>query len=194
MNAETEPRQPARARHDGVRPEAADRARGGLSAWSILSGVLVAFGAFVLLSAIVGAVLVAAGLAEDGIRPGQATPVGIGAGIGVVLAQFLAYLWGGYTAGRMARGSGVGNGLAVPIVGLLLVLAVGGMLAAVTDTTRAADVQQLPLPLGRLTDIVTGVGIGLLVAMLLGGALGGVMGARWHSKLEDRKALRRPSA
>lgn len=194
MNAETEPRSPdARARDDAVRPEAADRVRGGLSAWSILSGVLVAFGAFVILSAILGAVLAAAGLAEDGIRPEQATAIGLGAGVGVVLAQFLAYLWGGYTAGRMARGSGVGNGLAVPIVGLLLVLALGGMLAAVTDATRAADMQQLPLPLGRLTDIVTGVGIGLLVAMFLGGALGGMTGARWHAKLEDR-ALRRPSA
>lgn len=164
-----------------------DRARGGLSLWSILSGVLVAFGAFVVLSAIVGAILIATGVAERGIQPDDATAAGIGAGIGLIVAQLLAYLWGGYAAGRMARGSGALNGLLVPIVALVVVAILGGILAAAADAD-AADVQRLPLPLGDLTDIAAGVGIALLVVMLLGGVLGGMLGARWHTKLEDREA------
>lgn len=171
-------------RHDYV----PDRTRGGVSFWSVLSGVLVAFGAFIVLSAIIGAILAATGMAEGGVQSSEIRDASIGAGIGLVVAQFLAYLWGGYTAGRMARGSGSMNGLLVPIVALIFVAALGAILAAVTGTSAdaaAAEAQSLPLPLGSLADIGTGVGIGLLVAMLLGGVLGGSLGQRWHTKLEN---------
>jgi hypothetical protein len=166
-----------------------DRARGGLSLWSILSGVLVALGAFVVLSSIVGGILAATGVAEGGISAEEATTAGVGAGIGIVIAQFLSYTWGGYTAGRMARGSGLVNGILVPIVAIVLVAILGAVIAGITSAATdvgASDVQKLPLPLGSLGDIGTGVGIGLLIAMLLGGALGGWLGARWHTKLEER--------
>lgn len=172
------------------RPAAAnsvDSARGGVSFWSILSGVFVAFGAFVVLSAIVGAILAATGIAEGGIKADEATTVGLGAGIGLVVAQLLAYLWGGYTAGRMARGSGIANGVLVAVAALVLVIVLGGIVAAVTGAASgvgASDVQKLPLPLGKLSDIGTGVGIGVLVAMFVGAATGGWLGARWHTKLE----------
>ncbi len=165
-----------------------DRTRGGVSFWSVLSGVLVAFGAFIVLSAIIGAILGAAGVAENGISSDEATTAGLAAGIGLIVAQFLAYLWGGYTAGRMARGSGFLNGLLVPIVALVFVAILGVILAAVTGASAdeaANTAQRLPLPLSDLSQIGTGVGIGVLVAMLLGGLLGGKLGSRWHSKLED---------
>ncbi|HVM19861.1 MAG TPA: hypothetical protein VM307_07865 [Egibacteraceae bacterium] len=164
-----------------------DRARGGVSLWSVLSGVLVAFGAFIVLAAIIGAVLAAVGAAAGGLRVEDAGTVGA-VGIGVIVAQFLAYLWGGYTAGRMARGSGWVNGLLVPVVAVVAVALLGAILAAVTGATPATaqqEAQQLPLPLADLGQLATGLGIGLLVAMLLGGALGGHLGARWHTKLED---------
>jgi hypothetical protein len=167
-----------------------DRARGGVSFWSVLSGVLVAFGAFIVLSAIIGAILAASGVAEGGIQSSEAGDAGLAVVIGLIVAQFLAYMWGGYTAGRMARGSGVLNGLLVPILALIFVAALGAIIAAVTGTSpeaAAADVntQALPLPLSDIGELATGLGIGLLAAMLLGGALGGGLGARWHTKLED---------
>lgn len=166
-----------------------DSARGGFSLWSVLSGVLVAFGAFIVISAIVSGILAAAGIAEGGIDVDEATTAGIGVAISLVIAQFLAYLWGGYTAGRMARGSGLLNGVLVPIVAIVLVVALGTIVAALVGDVQTPSVQELlPLPLSTARDIGTGVGIGLLVAMLLGGALGGLLGARWHSKLEDDKA------
>lgn len=171
-----------------VAPAAVDRARGGFSMGSVITGVLVAFGAFIVLSALIGAILAAIGMTEGSINAADMRNATIGAGIGLVLAQFLAYLWGGYTAGRMARGSGILNGILVPIIAIVLVALLGAIVAAVSgDVNVQAEVSQadLPLPLSDLADIGTGVGIGVLVAMLLGGALGGHLGSRWHSKLEN---------
>lgn len=168
-----------------------DRTRGGVSFVAVITGVVVAIGAFVVLSAIVGGILAALGVAEGGISPNEVSTIGIGSGIGLVIAQFLAYFWGGYTSGRMARGSGVMNGILVPIVAIILVVILGAVAAAITSSAtelRPSDVQQLPLPLGDLGDIGTVVGIALLVAMFVAGALGGARGQRWHTKLEKRES------
>ncbi len=180
-----EPTVHRRAEYDG---DAAtiDHARGGFSLMAILTGVVVSLGAMFLLTAIIGGIGVATGLSEG--VDATAVQVGWGVAIAVIVAQFLSYLWGGYTAGRMARGAGVLNGILVAIVALIFVAALGAILAAVTRTTpesAAADAQRLPLPLETMTDIGTGVGIGVLIAMLLGGALGGMLGQRWHTKLEN---------
>ena len=166
-----------------------DRTRGGLSPLGVITGLLVAFGAFVVLTALIGGILAATGVAEGGISAQEATEAGTAAGIGLVIAQFLAYLWGGYTAGRMARGSGILNGVLVPIVAIVLVAILGALVAGIADQTtdlRPGQIQQLPLPLGSLSDLGSIVGIALLVAMLVAGALGGAMGQRWHTKLEKR--------
>jgi hypothetical protein len=177
-----------------------ERARGGVSLWSILTGVVVAFGAFLLLSSIIGGILSAVGIAEGGIPSGsEAVEAGIGAGVGLVIAQFLSYLWGGYTAGRMARGKGLTNGILVPFLAIVLLLILGAIATAVASNISgvsaqdAQGVQELGLPLGELADIGTGIGIGMLVAMFLGGALGGKLGERWHSKLEERDVAERSS-
>jgi hypothetical protein len=180
------------ATRDDVRLERDPIARGGFSIPAIITGTVVAFGAFVVLAAIVGGILAATGIAENGITAGEVSDIGVGAGIGIVIAQFLAYFWGGYTAGRMARGSGVLNGILVPITAIILVAILGAIVAAIGDSTgvNANDVQQLPLPLGELADIGTIVGIALLAAMLVGGALGGAWGQRWHTRLERKESVR----
>lgn len=177
-----------------------DRARGGVSFWSILTGVVVAFGAFLLLSSIIGGILSALGIAEGGIPSGsEAVEAGIGAGIGLVIAQFLSYMWGGYTAGRMARGKGLTNGILVPVLAIVVLLVLGAIATFVANNVSgvsaqdAQGVQELGLPLGKLADIGTAIGIGMLVAMFLGGALGGKLGERWHSKLEEREMAERTS-
>ncbi|MDQ3784468.1 MAG: YrzE family protein [Actinomycetota bacterium] len=175
-----------------------ERARGGVSFWSILTGVVVAFGAFLLLSSIIGGILSVLGIAEGGIPSGsEAVEAGIGVGIGLVIAQFLSYLWGGYTAGRMARGKGLLNGILVPILAIVVLLVLGAIATVVASNVSgvsaqdAQRVQELGLPLGELADIGTATGIGILVAMLLGGTLGGKLGERWHSKLEEQEIAER---
>ena len=172
------------------RVEHAPRARGGLSPGGIITGVVVAFGAMFLLSALIGGIIAATGLTDENITAGDVVDAGVAGGIAFIIAQFLAYLWGGYTAGRMARGAGLLNGLLVPLVALILAFVVGAIAAAL----GAASDMNLPFQAGRLpleenVEIEYGVafGIAALVAMFLGGALGGLLGARWHTKLA-RKA------
>jgi hypothetical protein len=180
------------ATRDEVRLERNPIARGGFSIPAIVTGTIVAFGAFIVLAAIVGGILAATGIAENGITADEVSDVSLGAGIGIVIAQFLAYFWGGYTAGRMARGSGVLNGILVPITAIIIVAILGAIIAAIGNSAgvNAGDVQQLPLPLGELSDIGTVVGIALLAAMLIAGAFGGAWGQRWHTRLERREDVR----
>jgi hypothetical protein len=163
--------------------------RGGVSAGAILTGVLVAFGAMFLLSGIVAGVLVALDVLEEGVDSSQAIEAGVGAAIAVVITQLLAYMWGGYTAGRMGRGAGFLNGLAVPLVAILLALIIGAVVAALGATAQfnlPFSDARLPVEDDVLIDFGVGIGIASLVAMFLGGAIGGAMGARWHTKLERR--------
>lgn len=163
------------------------RARGGVAFGPILTGVVVAFGAMFLLSALVGGILAALGVIDTTVTEGEVVDAGIGAGIALVIAQFLSYLWGGYTAGRMARGSGVANGLLVPLTAIIVAVIVGAIataLGANANLNLPFTTNQLPLENDNLVNWGVGIGIASLVAMFLGGALGGGMGAGWHTKLE----------
>jgi hypothetical protein len=101
----------------------------------------------------------------------------------------LAYLFGGYVAGRMARRAGLLNGLAVFLVALLLVAAVGAVAASQADAEAiGSNLRSLGIPTtgtewGKAGTVA---GIGSLAAMLLGALLGGVLGERWHTKLTRR--------
>ena len=167
------------------------RARGGLSIGGVLTGVVVAFGAMFLLSGIIGGILAALGVSDTNVTREEAVQAGIAGGIAYVVAMFLAYLWGGYTAGRMARGAGVLNGVLVPIAAIVLALIVGGIVAALGASANL----NLPfttarLPIGEGSNLVEwgiGLGVAALVAMFAGGVLGGSLGARWHTKLERRE-------
>jgi len=160
-------------------------ARGGVSPAAVLTGVLVAFGAIFLLSALVGGVLAATGVETTlGDEAQEAT---LGAGIALVAAMFLSYLWGGYTAGRMGRGAGVLNGLLVPLLALVvagIVLAVVTALGATANLNLPFGDSRLPIENGNLVEFGAGVGIASLVAMFVGAILGGLAGARWHTRLE----------
>jgi hypothetical protein len=157
----------------------------------VLTGTVVAFGAMTILSVLIGAVLVGLGLQEGNISQEEAIQAGIWTGIGIVIAQFLSYLWGGYTAGRMARGSGFLNGLLVPILAIVLaglVLAVAGAIGYSADATVTLpfSTDTLPWNNDNLQDWTIGLGLATLIAMFLGSILGGLAGQRWHTKLENR--------
>ena len=164
-------------------------ARGGVSGGAILTGVVVAFGAMFLLSAVVGGVLTAIGVTAEEVGTSDAIEAGLGAGIVLVVAQFLAYLWGGYSAGRMARGAGALNGFLVPLVAILVAIAVGAVVAALGATANLNlpfSTSRLPLENDFVVDWGLAISLGALAAMFLGGILGGALGARWHTKLERR--------
>jgi len=172
-------------------------ARGGISGGAILTGVVVAFGAMFLLSALVGGILTTMGLTAEDVTTSEAVQAGLGAGIVLVLAQFLSYLWGGYTAGRMARGAGAANGLLVPFLAIVVAILVGAVvtsLGATANLNLPWSTNRLPLENDFLVDWSLAISIVALGAMFLGGALGGALGARWHSKLERRMLDETPVA
>jgi hypothetical protein len=168
------------------------RVRGGVSLWAILTGVVVAFGAMFLLSALIGGVLTQAGIDANEVAEGVAADVGLGVGIAMIAAMFLAYLWGGYTAGRMGRGAGAVNGFLVPLVAIIIaviVAAIVNALGATANLNVPFTESRLPFEEGsQLVEFGQGIGIGMLIAMFVGGILGGMGGSRWHTKLE-RKAV-----
>ena len=164
-------------------------ARGGVSGGAVVTGVVVAFGAMFLMSAIVGGVLTAMGLTADDVTTSEVIDAGLGAGILLVAAQFLAYLWGGYTAGRMGRGAGALNGGLVPLVAIAIAIAVGAVVASLGATANLNlpwSTSRLPLENDFMVDWGLTISIGALIAMFLGGIVGGSLGARWHTKLERR--------
>jgi hypothetical protein len=161
---------------------------GRLSLPSVLAGVLVAYGAFAVLAALVGAAAAAIGLNTD-LAGNDWASLGVGSAIAVAVVLLLAYLFGGYVAGRMARRAGLLNGLAVFVLAVLLVAVVAAIAASQADTDAVqANLRSLGIPTtgtewGRVGTVA---GIGSLAAMLVGALVGGVLGERWHTKLTRR--------
>lgn len=174
----------------------AGTARGGVSVGAILTGVLVSYGALLIVSVLVGGVLVATGLDPEDVAAGEQVNVGVGIGTGVLIGQFLAYMWGGYTAGRMARGAGAANGVLVPIVALIVAVIVAGIAAALGATAEFGTpfgATRLPIEGDYVVEWSLAVAGAILLVMLLGGLLGGLAGARWHTRLEEDAELAEPA-
>ena len=169
---------------------ARDAGIGKLSLLAVLAGAVTAFGSFAILLAVISAIAGAVGANTD-LGTLDWRSVGIGAGIMIALALLVAYLFGGYVAGRMARRAGWLNGLAV----FALAILVPAILAAILSSQAGkVDPAAGPTALGNLrsigiptsgeewAEIGTIVGLGSLLAMLAGSVLGGILGERWHGK------------
>lgn len=161
--------------------------RAGASFGSVMTGLVVSVGSMMLIGIAAGVTAYRLGIgAEDVEGASFATSIALGAA--ALIIQFLSYMWGGYTAGRMGRGSGALNGFLVTSVGLLL----GGLFALATVLTGAVEGSQIPfpseLPFGGsdITRFGTMMGLASMAVMFLGGVLGGSLGERWHRALESR--------
>jgi uncharacterized membrane protein len=163
---------------------------GKLSLISVLAGVLVAYGAFAVLAALAGAAAAALGLNTD-LSANNWAELGVGSAIVAAVVLLLAYLFGGYVAGRMARRAGLLHGLAVFILALVIVALIAAIAATQTDTSAIrGNLRSLGIPTtgAEWSDVGTLAGIGSLAAMLVGALLGGLLGERWHTKLTRRAA------
>jgi hypothetical protein len=157
-----------------------------------ITGFAVALGAMMILSVVAAAVLLAAHARTNTLGHNATLRAAAGIAAAVIAVQLIAYLWGGYTAGRMARGAGMVNGALVAVVAIVAGAVTTGVAWALDVTTKldvAFPAGRLNLSHDRLVQMGIAVGAGSLVAMLIGGALGGGLGARWHSKLERRAAV-----
>lgn len=150
-------------------------------------------GALVIADTVLGLGVIPDPWASAGIGPFDALTVGWIV-VGVLLAIVLvAFYCGGYVAGRMARFSGVAQGLVVWLWAVVVAV-IAGVLGVVLDGQYAfvdALVGALPtLPVAEDLGLVARIaGAVAVVAASLGGAvLGGHVGVRYHRRV-DRAGL-----
>jgi hypothetical protein len=185
----------------GARVTNTDRRRrfGGIKWGAAFFGWLSANGLAVMLLALLSAAGITFGLVQAA-DPGQTADeaadtavaeldaIGLTGGITLIVVLFLAYLAGGYVAGRMARFDGGRQGVAVWVLAVLVTLAlalVSAVLGAEYDVLSRLDLPSLPVS----GDTVATAGIVALVAAVLvslaGAVLGGRLGTRYHRKIDD---------
>jgi MFS family permease len=171
---------------------AAQHARfGGIKWGAAFFGWLSANGLAVILIAMLSAGGVALGLAQNvdtaNEAANKASEIGIGGGIAVLVVLFLAYLAGGYVAGRMARFDGVRQGLAVWLVGLIIVIvlaAAGAILGAKYNVLANLNLPRIPVDEGTATTAGIITLVAILLVTLLGAILGGKLGDRFHRRVD----------
>ena len=176
---------------DGTAREAASREAvdvqrsefGGTNWGAAFFGWLSATGLAVLLVALVSAADVALGLTEGA----SAEAIGLRGAVALLVVLFLSYLAGGYVAGRMSRFSGARQGLAVWLVGLVVVLLVSAAAAALGSEYNVLARLELPrIPVGEGTATTTGLMTlaAAAAASLVGALLGGALGTHYHRKVD----------
>jgi hypothetical protein len=171
---------------------AVQRARfGGIKWGAAFFGWLSANGLAVLLIALLSAAGVALGLA-NGVNTAneaanQAKSLGLGGGIAVLVVLFLAYLAGGYVAGRMARFDGARQGVAVWLIGLIVVIVLavaGAILGAKYNVLQQLNLPRIPVDEGTATTAGIITLVAILLVTLLGAVLGGKLGDRYHRRID----------
>ncbi len=163
---------------------------GTLSPLSVLAGVLCAYGAFAIVAAVVGAALAAADVNTE-FRSNDWTGSGAVASLASAAVLFIAYLFGGYVAGRMARRAGLLHGALVFVVSLLVGGVAGGVVSTLADSNDIEDNLRsigVPTTMDQVTEVAVAGVILSLVAVLVGSLLGGALGEHWHTKLARRVA------
>ena len=170
---------------------------GGMKFGAAFFGWLTATGLAVLVLSILAAAGVAFGLAstanvdqavqQSQNQTGTARTVGLVGAIVLLVILFVAYLSGGYVAGRMARFNGLKQGLAVWLWALITALIIAG-LAAIAGSKynilAQLNLPRIPVDEGSVTTvglIATGAAV---LAALLGALLGGKLGTRYHRKID----------
>jgi hypothetical protein len=164
---------------------------GGIKWGAAFFGWLSANGLAVLLVALLSAAGVALGLAQGVDTADEAAQqvetLGIGGGIAILVVLFVAYLAGGYVAGRMARFDGARQGVAVWLIGLLVVLvlaAAGAILGTQYNVLQQLNLPRIPIDEGTATTAGIVTLVALLLVTLLGALIGGKVGERYHRKVD----------
>ncbi|GAA2080613.1 hypothetical protein GCM10009821_21300 [Aeromicrobium halocynthiae] len=191
-----------RARRDPAHDDRAvadrDAARerfGGQNIGAAFFGWIVAMGVAILLAGIIGAVLTAVG-SDIGVTQSEAEreagTIAVATAVVALLVLGLAYLAGGYVAGRMSRFDGARQGLGVWGIGLLVTIVsvgLGAIFGATYDVLARVDLPRLPLSGEQLTGGSIVAALVVLAVTLLGALAGGVLGQRYHRRVD--RAVRR---
>jgi hypothetical protein len=182
------------ARSGGDAPAASVRERqraefGGISPLSTLVGWLAAAGLTAILAGILGAAGAALALSQVGrdVSGAEAETIGLAGGIALLVVLAIAYFFGGYAAGRMARFDGFRQGIGVWLWGIVaamlvaLLATLGGSKYNVFD---ALNLPRLPVDSGTLTSGGLIALVASVVVTLVAAVAGGKSGERFHRKVD----------
>jgi hypothetical protein len=185
-------------RHEMLARERAEF--GGMKFGAAFFGWLTALGLGILLTAIIAAVGTAVlrdGAARDDNAIVSILNLGLTGAIAAGVAMFLAYLAGGYVAGRMARFSGARQGFAVwlwAVIAALLLSGLALLFGARFDVLARLDAfPRLPVSGEDVTLVGVVTAVAFAVISLVGAILGGLAGMRYHRRV-DRAGLADPMA
>ena len=166
----------------GVR--AARERFGGIDVPATLVGMLTALATLVLLGGLIGAAIGAVGY-QTGLDD-EAEELSLAGLIGGLVTIFLAYLIGGWAAGRIARYDGLRNGLMTGVWTIVLAAilsALAAWLGSEYDVLRNVELPQW-FSQDALTAAAIISGALAILSMLVGGALGGLWGERYHRRAD----------
>lgn len=162
---------------------------GGVSWLSALVGWLAAAGLTAILTGILGAAGAVLAVTDVGrnVTTTKAETIGLAGAIALLVVLAIAYWFGGWAAGRMARFDGGRQGIAVWLWGILaaaviaVLAAIGGSEYNVLDRL---NLPRVPIDSGTLTTggllvLLSSIGVTLFAAML-----GGKAGERFHRKVD----------
>lgn len=165
---------------------------GGMKFGSAFFGWLTAAGTGVLLTALVAAIGTAVGLATDDTVV-SARGLGVVGAVAVAVVLFVAYVAGGYVAGRMARFSGARQGFAVwlwAVIAAVVLGVLGVILGARFDVLSNLDAfPRLPLAGNDATVVGITSAVVFAAIALVGAILGGLAGMRYHRRVDRVGAL-----
>jgi hypothetical protein len=164
---------------------------GGIDVPASLVGMLTALSTALILAGVLGAAFgvvdYQTGLEGDAEDLALVTIAG---GVGVI---FVAYVIGGWAAGRIARYDGARNGFAAGVWTLILVGAagLGAWLGSEYDVYREVNLPQW-FSTDEFTISAIAGGIAAIAAMFIGGVIGGLWGGRYHRRA-DRTIVTTPA-
>jgi hypothetical protein len=161
---------------------------GGINWGAAFFGWLVAVGLGALLVGLLAAAGAAVGLTELADETaGNASEIGLGGAIALLVALAIAYFAGGYVAGRMSRFDGARQGIGAWLLGLIVtvVLAiVGAILGSEYNVLERLDLPAVPV---GDSELATGGALALVIVVagtLIAAIAGGKAGERYHRKVD----------
>ncbi len=161
---------------------------GGINWGAAFFGWLVAVGLGSLLVGLLAAAGAAVGLtALEPETTGDATEIGLGGAIGLLVALAAAYFAGGYVAGRMSRFDGARQGFGTWLLGLAVTIVLAIVGAVLGSEYNVLERLELPAVPDGDTELATGGALALaivVVGTLVASVAGGKAGERYHRRVD----------
>jgi hypothetical protein len=162
---------------------------GGINWGAAFFGWLVAVGLGALLVGLLAAAGATVGLTalSEADAAGNASEIGLGGAIALLVALAVAYFAGGYVAGRMSRFDGARQGFGTWLLGLAVTVVLAIVGAVLGSEYNVLERLELPaVPVGD-SELATGGALALVIVVLgtlIAAVAGGKAGERYHRKVD----------